>query len=197
MKLPRLLACASSALLAMAAATSTAATAGAALKAGTFQPPAPAPELSLQASTGGTLSLAQYRGRVVLLEFGFTNCPKVCPTTLAVLAQVRKRLGADARDLQVVFVTVDPERDSAAQLRAYLHGFDPSFVGGTGTPAQLAAVRQHYGVIAQRRNVGDGYTVGHSSSVFLIDRKGLLRAMMPYGHPPADYLHDIRALLAE
>ncbi|GAB3102118.1 SCO family protein [Lysobacter terrae] len=189
--------CLSIALLSLAWATLAAAAEPAPLKAGVFDPPAAAPELSLQASTGGTLSLAHYRGRVVLLEFGFTNCPKVCPTTLATLAQVRKRLGADARDLQVVFVTVDPERDNAQQMRAYLHGFDPSFVGGTGTPAQLAEVRKHYGVMAQRKNVGDSYTVGHSSSVFLIDRKGRLRGMMPYGQPPADYLHDVRALLAE
>lgn len=192
----RLLACLSSAILALAVAMPAIA-GGASLKAGTFDPPAPAPELALQASSGGALSLARYRGSVVLLEFGFTNCPKVCPTTLALLAQVRKRLGAEARQVQVVFVTVDPERDTAEQLRAYLRGFDPTFVGGTGTPAQLAAVRQHYGVVAQRRAVGDSYTVGHSSSVYLIDRKGLLRAMMPYGSPPQDYVHDIKALLAE
>jgi protein SCO1/2 len=184
-------------LLALACAPLAAAAGPGPLKAGTFDPPAAAPELALQASNGGPLSLARYRGRVVLLEFGFTNCPNVCPTTLAVLAQVRKRLGAAARDVQVVFVTVDPERDTAEQLRAYLHGFDPSFVGGTGTPAQLAAVRRSYGVMAQRKAVGDSYTVGHSSSVYLIDRQGRLRAMMPFGRPPADYLHDVKVLLAE
>lgn len=185
------------ALLALASATLAAAAGRAALKAGAFDPPALAPELSLTASNGGTLSLAPYRGRVVLLEFGFTNCPKVCPTTLATLASVRKRLGADARDVQVVFVTVDPERDTAEQMRAYLRGFDPAFVGGTGTPAQLAEVRKRYGVMAQRRNIGDSYTVGHSSSVYLIDRRGRLRAMMPYGASVADYIHDVRVLLAE
>lgn len=190
------LACVSIALLSLASAP-LAAAGLATLKAGAFDPPAPAPELSLQASNGGTLSLARYRGRVVLLEFGFTNCPKVCPTTLATLASARKRLGANARDVQVVFVTVDPERDTAAQIRAYLRGFDPAFVGGTGTPAQLADVRKRYGVMAQRRNVGDGYTVGHSSSLYLIDRKGRLRAMMPYGVSAADYVHDLKVLLAE
>ena len=167
------------------------------LKAGVFEPPRSAPEISLEASTGGTLSLADYRGKVILLGFGFTSCPEVCPTTLAVLAQARKRLGAQADQVQVVYVTVDPERDSADRMRAYLKGFDPTFVGGTGTPAQLEAVRKDYGVMAERKKIGDSYTVGHSSSVYLIDRKGLLRAMMPYGRLPDDYVHDLRALLSE
>lgn len=167
------------------------------LKAGVFEPPRAAPELSLEASNGGKLSLANYRGKVVLLGFGFTSCPQVCPTTLAVLAQARKKLGAQGKQVQVVYVTVDPERDDAARMRTYLTAFDPSFVGGTGTPAQLASVRREYGVLTQRKPVGKTYTVGHSSSVYLIDRKGLLRGMMPYGHQPADYVHDIRALLGE
>jgi protein SCO1/2 len=167
------------------------------LKAGVFEPPRAAPELSLQASNGGKLSLASYRGKVVLLGFGFTSCPQVCPTTLAVLAQARKRLGAEGKHVQVVYVTVDPERDDAQRMRAYLRGFDPTFVGGTGTPAQLASVRKDYGVMAERKPVGDSYSVGHSSSVYLIDRSGRLRGMMPYGRSPADYVHDIRILLGE
>lgn len=169
----------------------------AALKAGTFDPPRLAPVLRLASSNGGGLSLADYRGKVVLLEFGFSNCPNVCPMTLAVLAQARKQLGADARHVQVVFVTVDPERDTARQLRAYLGGFDRSFVGATGTPAQLAAAREAYGVMAKRKDIGDGYTVGHYSSVYLIDREGRLRAMMPYGRQAGDYVHDLRILLHE
>lgn len=167
------------------------------LKAGVFEPPRAAPELSLESSNGGRLSLAGYRGKVVLLGFGFTSCPEICPTTLAVLAQARKRLGAEGRQVQVIYVTVDPERDDADRMRAYLRGFDPAFVGGIGTPAQLASVRRAYGVMAQRKPVGDGYSVGHSSSVYLIDRKGRLRGMMPYGRSPADYVHDLRILLGE
>lgn len=166
-------------------------------KAGVFEPPRAAPELAIEASNGGKLALAKYRGKVVLLGFGFTSCPEVCPTTLAVLAQARKRLGAQGEQLQVVYVTVDPERDTAERMRAYLRGFDPSFVGGTGTPAQLAEVRKNYGVMAERKALGNSYTVGHSSSVYLIDRDGLLRGMMPYGRLPDDYVHDVRALLSE
>lgn len=167
------------------------------LKAGVFEPPRAAPELPLEASSGGKLSLAGYRGKVVLLGFGFTSCPEVCPTTLATLAQARKRLGAQGEQLQVVYVTVDPERDTADRMRAYLHGFDASFVGGTGTAEQLAAVRKNYGVMAERKPIGNSYSVAHSSSVYLIDQKGLLRAMMPYGRLPDDYVHDVRALLSE
>lgn len=174
-----------------------AAASGPALKAGVFEPPRAAPEISLQASNGGALDLASYRGKVVLLGFGFTSCPEVCPTTLAVLAQARKRLGAQADQVQVVYITVDPARDDAARLRGYLAGFDPTFVGGTGKAEQLAAVRAQYGVTAERKSVGNSYSVAHSSSVYLIDRKGLLRGMMPYGRLPDDYVHDVRMLLSE
>lgn len=167
------------------------------LKAGVFEPPSAAPAFSLQASSGGEQALANYRGKVVLLGFGFTTCPEVCPTTLAVLAQARKRLGAQADQVQVLYVTVDPERDNPERMRGYLRGFDPTFVGLTGAPDQLAGVRAKYGVTAERKNIGDSYSVAHSSSVYLIDRKGLLRGMMPYGRGPDDFAHDVRILLNE
>jgi protein SCO1 len=167
------------------------------LKAGVFEPPSAAPGFSLQASTGGEQALANYRGKVVLLGFGFTTCPEVCPTTLGVLAQARKRLGAQADQVQVLYVTVDPERDNPERMRGYLRGFDPTFVGLTGAPDQLAGVRAKYGVTAERKNIGDSYSVAHSSSVYLIDRKGLLRGMMPYGRGPDDFAHDVRILLKE
>jgi protein SCO1 len=185
------------ALSALLTGTVAAAVPQSALKAGVFEPPGAAPGFSLKASTGGEQALANYRGKVVLLGFGFTNCPQVCPTTLAVLAQARKRLGAQADQVQVLYVTVDPERDNPDQMRAYLRGFDPTFIGLTDTPDKLAAVRAKYGVTADRKPIGNSYAVAHSSSVYLIDRKGLLRAMMPYGRGPDDYVHDVRVLLNE
>ena len=167
------------------------------LKAGVFEPPGAAPDFSLQASTGGRQALANYRGKVVLLGFGFTSCAEVCPTTLAVLAQTRKRLGAQADQVQVLYVTVDPERDNPERMRGYLRGFDSTFVGLTGAPDELAAVRGKYGVTAERNNIGNTYSVAHSSSVYLIDRNGLLRGMMPYGRGPDDFAHDVRILLNE
>lgn len=167
------------------------------LKAGAFEPAHPAPELSLRGSDGQELKLARYRGKLVLLVFGFMNCPEVCPTTLATLAEARRALGPQAAAVQVVYVTVDPERDSVAQMRPYLAAFDPSFVGGTGSPEALAAVRKAYGVVAEKvARPGGSYFMNHSSSVYLIDREGRLRAMMPYGHAAKDFVHDLQLLLA-
>lgn len=167
------------------------------LKAGVFEPARPAPELSLQGSDGQPLKLAQHRGKLVLLVFGFINCPEVCPTTLATLAEARKALGPHGAAVQVVYVTVDPERDKAELIRAYLAAFDPGFVGGTGSPEALAAVRKAYGVVAEKVvRPGGGYVMNHSSSVYLIDREGRLRAMMPYGHSAKDFVHDLKQLLA-
>jgi len=167
----------------------------AALKAGAFTPARSAPDFSLGGSNGTELKLSRYRGKVVALGFGFTSCPNVCPTTLAVLAQARKQLGAEGDRLQVVYVTVDPERDDAGRMREYLAAFDRTFVGGTGTPEQLAAVRKAYGVVARRvPGAGGDHSMDHSSFILLIDPQGRLRALMPYGHGPDDYVHDIRIL---
>ena len=174
-------------------------TAGAAedagLKAGVFSPPRAAPHFSLRGSDGTELNLSRYRGKVVILEFGFTSCPDVCPKTLATLAAARKSLGAQGDELQVVYVTVDPERDDAERLRTYLAAFDPSFVGGTGTADQLAAVREEYGIAATRTDSGTSHTFSHSSYTYLIDREGSLRALVPYGTSSDDYAHDVRILL--
>lgn len=167
----------------------------AALKAGVFDPPRAAPDFALNGSDGSELKLSTYRGKVVLLGFGFTSCAAVCPITLGTLAQVHKKLGAQAGELQVIYITVDPERDDAARLKKYLSGFDSTFVGGTGTESQLAAVRKDYGIAAEKVAGPDGsYT--HSSFIYLIDREGRLRALMPFGHVADDYVHDIRILLA-
>lgn len=162
------------------------------LKAGTFDPPRAAPDFTLRGSDGSDLSLGRYRGKVVILFFGYTHCPAVCPTTLATLASTHKRLADDAKDLQVVYVTVDPDHDDVARLREYLANVNPTFRGATGTPAELEAVRRDYGVSATKLEEG---LFNHSSSTFLIDRAGMLRAMMPYGQPPDAYVHDVRILL--
>lgn len=185
-------------VLAMTVASAAQAASPPALKAGVFEPPQPAPELSaLKATDGGALALSRYRGKVVALVFGYTQCPAVCPTTLATLAEARKGLGAQAPGVQVVYVTVDPERDALPTMSAYLNAFDKTFVGGTGTPAALAEVYKRYGVTAVKVPMaGGGYGMNHSSSIYLIDRAGRLRALMPYGHEARDFMHDLRQLLA-
>jgi protein SCO1/2 len=175
----------------LAAAASAADEGG--LRAGVFSPPRAAPDFSLRGSDGADLKLSRYRGKVVIL--GFSSCPDVCPTTLGTLARARRQLGAEGDALQVVYVTVDPERDDARRLREYLGAFDPTFIGGTGTAEQLAAVRREYGIAATRRETGKEHGFSHSSYTYLIDREGNLRALMPYGHTPDDYVHDVRILL--
>jgi protein SCO1/2 len=173
------------------------ATEAASLKAGVFSPPRAAPGFTLRGSDGQPLELARYRGKVVILGFGFSSCTDVCPVTLATLAQAHRKLGEQAREVQVLYITVDPERDDAARLRQYLTGFDPSFLGGTGTPEQLAAVRNEYGIAASRRTAGESYAFDHSSYTYLIDRAGRLRALMPYGQSADVYVHDLKILLAQ
>ena len=167
------------------------------LKAGVFDPPRPAPDFTLQSSAGHELKMSQYRGKVVLLAFGFTSCTAVCPITLNTFAVALRKLGPAAANIQVIYITVDPERDVPTRMAKYLHGFDPTFVGGTGTEAQLAAVRKDYGISAQKQILGDDYTYVHSSFAYLIDRKGLIRGLMPYGHSPDDYVNDLTVLLKE
>ena len=184
-----------SSLLIAAASPALAAPAGR-MKAGVFEPPRPAPEFTLRGSDGAELKLSDQRGKVVLLSFGFTHCPAVCPTTLAALAEAKQRLGSAGAAVRVVFVTVDPERDDAARLKAYLAAFDPGFVGATGTQEALAAMRSSYGVVANKVPMTGGYAVDHSSSIFLIDREGRLRGLMPYGRGARDFVHDVKLLLA-
>jgi protein SCO1/2 len=184
-------------LLALAASVAAPVASAPALKAGVFDPPREAPLFSLQSSGGGTLELRSYRGKVVILGFGFTWCTDVCPVTLATLKLARRNLGPAAADVQVVYITVDPERDNPARMKEYLRAFDPTFIGGTGGASDLAAVRKDYGIVAEKHVKGSSYSVAHSSYTYLIDRRGQLRALMPYGHSADDYVHDLQILLAE
>jgi protein SCO1/2 len=172
------------------------------LRAGVFDPPRAAPDFSLKGSNGSELTLSRYRGKVVALGFGYTHCPSVCPATLALLAQAKKKLAAEAGNLQVVYVTVDPDRDTPDHLKTFLAAFDPTFVGGTGTPQQLADVRKAYGItvsdkIFVQTMPKSSYFLDHSSFIYLIDRNGQLRAMMPFGVSADDMEHDVKLLLAK
>lgn len=167
------------------------------LKSGTFEPPRMAPQIVQKAADGKEFALDRYRGKVVVLEFGYASCLDVCPVSLALLKQAREQLGPLGDKLQVVFITVDPERDTAPRLKEYLAQFDPGFIGLTGTAAQMAAIRKAYGISASKKMV-DGsktdYTMGHSSYLYFIDPQGRLRALMPFGRPAADIVHDVTLL---
>lgn len=171
--------------------------AAAQLKSGTFDPPRMAPQIAQKAADGKDFALDKLRGKVVVLEFGYTSCADVCPVSLALLKQARERLGPLAGKLQVVFVTVDPQRDTAPKLKAYLEQFDPSFIGLTGSEAQMAAIRSAYGISATKKMVEGSkteYTMGHSSYLYFIDPQGRLRALMPFGRPADDIVHDVTLL---
>lgn len=188
-------------LLVLALATA-AGQAGAAdkLKSGTFDPPRMAPQIVQKAADGKEFALDKQRGKVVVLEFGYTSCADVCPVSLALLKQARERLGPLRDKLQVVFITVDPQRDTAPKLKAYLEQFDASFVGLTGTEEQLAAIRKAYGISASKKMVEGSkteYTMGHSSYLYFIDPQGKLRALMPFGRPADDIVHDVTVLAKE
>ena len=153
-------------------------------------------ELNLTDHNGKPRTLADFRGKVVTVFFGFTHCPDVCPTTLAEMAQVMKELGADAEKLQVLFITVDPERDTPQVLKQYVPSFHPSFIGLYGDAEATARTAKEFKVFVQKQPVKDGgYSVDHGAGTFILDRDGKLRLFAQYGLGPAALLHDIRILL--
>lgn len=135
-------------------------------------------------------------GKPTAIFFGFTYCPEVCPTTMAEMTAWLKALGPDADKLNVVFVSVDPERDTPQQLKLYLSNFDPRIQGFTGSPEAIAAVTKAYRVYYQKTPTdGGGYTVDHSSAIYLFDAKGRFVEPIGYGGPPEQGLNQLKALL--
>ena len=168
------------------------------LRAGTFDPPRQAPAFTLDGSNGKKVSANDYLGKVAILEFGYTYCEEVCPITLAHLTEAFRKLGTAASDVQLIYVTVDPARDNPARLREHLAYFNPAFLGATGTPDELSAVQKAYGVVARQvvsKNPALPYAMDHSSSLYLIDRQGQLRGLVPFGTPVDDIVHDLKLLL--
>lgn len=153
-------------------------------------------ELNLTDHNGTPRTLADFRGKVVTVFFGFTHCPDVCPTTLAELAQVVKELGRDGDKVQVLFVTVDPERDTPQVLKQYVPSFNPAFLGLTGDREAIARAAKEFKVFYQKQPARNGgYSVDHGAGTFILDRGGRLRLYAQYGQGAASILHDIRILL--
>jgi protein SCO1/2 len=183
---------------------------------GTPVPPSmPAPALRLAEPGGRPFDLAAERGRVVLVFFGYTNCPDICPTTLAQWKRVEGRLGADSAKVRFVFVSVDPERDTPEIAKAYAQRFDSSFVGLTGTRAEVEAAERGFRVSSFREpapttgatghaahdphaaHAPAGYTVAHTSRVFVIDPSGRWRLILPASASADAMLSDVRRLVRE
>ena len=165
----------------------------------TYGEPYPvAKEIELNRGNGSRFRLSEMRGKAVLLFFGYTSCPDVCPTTLAELKQALEKLGEEkAKQVQILFVTVDPERDTPERMQEYVDHFNPNFIGLSGTEGELAKVWQNYGVF---REIVDGtsaagYIVNHTARVTLIDQEGNMRVSFAFETPVEDIVHDLKLLL--
>ncbi len=185
---------------------------GACGRAGDGAPPAPAvpfksiditgadyaTALELPDATGKRRTLAEFKGKVVVLFFGYTQCPDVCPTTMAELAVVKKQLGADGAKVVPIFVTVDPERDTPALLSAYVSNFGPDFVALRGTPEETKSVAKAFKIFYSKvpGKTEGSYTVDHTARSYIYDTRGRLRLATRYGAGAEALASDLRQLLA-
>lgn len=158
-----------------------------------------AKDVALPDQNGQPRSLKDFSGKVVVVFFGYTQCPDFCPTTLAELAQVKQALGKDGERLQVLFVTVDPERDTPELLQTYMANFDPAFLALRGTPEQLTAVAKDFKVYFKKAEgkTPESYTMDHSAGSYIFDPAGRLRVYSRYGSGVEAVTADVKALLRE
>ncbi len=163
-----------------------------------IDPAVPAPPIDLNHADGSVYRLGA-AGKVTLVFFGYTTCPDICPTTLADMKRAKAELGSAAAQVDFVFITVDPQRDTPERMQSYAAGFDPQFIGLSGSEAELQPVWKGYWVHRQMQQGQSavGYLVDHSTRVYLIDPTGQLRLTFAYGTPPADVAADVRHILKE
>jgi len=153
-------------------------------------------DLAMADHTGKARRLGDFKGKVVVVFFGYTQCPDVCPTTMSELSAAMKELGAGASEVQVLFVTVDPERDTQDLLSQYVPAFNPSFLGLRGTREELEATAKSFKVFYQKNpSPSGGYTMDHTAGSFVFDKQGRVRLLVPYGAGPKVYVHDLAELL--
>ena len=159
--------------------------------------PQPAGDFSLLGPGGKEVHLTDFQGKVVLIFFGYTSCPDVCPATMSELAGVLKALGPIADQVQVLMISVDPEQDTPERLAAYLGGFDARILGLSGSLEQITAVAAAYGVYFAKKPYGDQgkYLVDHTAYIYMIDRRGDLQVLYPFGSRAVDLTTDVRYLL--
>ena len=152
-------------------------------------------DFRLQDPDGRTRSLADFRGRYVLLFFGFTHCPDVCPTALSRAAEMKRKLGADGARVQVIFVTVDPERDTAELMRNYTAAFDPGFLGLRGDAEATKRAAAEFKIFYEKVPTGSSYTINHSALTYVFDAAGRLRIGFRPTQGADEYVADLRALM--
>jgi len=169
------------------------------LRGSELTPAGIAPEINLDRAGGGRYQLSARTGRPVVVFFGYTNCPDVCPATMAEFKQVRESLKNQADEVDFLLITVDPARDTSDKMATYLKGFDAGVIGLTGNEADLASVWKSYGVFRQVSpgTNADNYSVDHTSRLYVVDKKGNLRVTYPFGTTVADIVSDLRFLIRE
>lgn len=164
-----------------------------------IEPPVPAPDFELVNQNSQTYRLSEQRGKVVLIFFGYTHCPDVCPVTLTDYKEIKSKLGDQSKDVKFLFITADPERDTPEQLKNYLKNFDPDFIGLTQVRDLLEPVWKGYGVYTSKVDSGDpdNYLVDHSARTYIIDKNGNLRLTYLFGTGSEVIAEDVAHLLKE
>ncbi len=163
-----------------------------------IQSPEPSYNFTLTGADGD-VSLSDFRGKLVLLYFGYTFCPDICPATLANVGQALRKIGAKAEDVQLVMISLDPERDTPEKLAEYVAHFHPSFIGVTGSQEQLDEVASLYGIFYQKTEGSDatGYLIDHTATLMVIDREGYLKLVFPFGVTPDEIADDLKYMLRQ
>ena len=169
------------------------------LKGSIIDPPIPAPNFILKSSHGNEFNLVEHQGKFVLIFFGYTFCPDVCPTTLYEMKELKNRLGDKAKNVEFVFITLDPERDTKDQLSRYLSSFDDSFYGLTGSEDVLSSVWKDYGVYREIQNSenASSYLIDHTARLYLINPEGQLMSTYISGMPLDDMVADFQYLIRQ
>ncbi len=152
-------------------------------------------DFRLTDADGRERTLADFRGKYVMVFFGYIYCPVVCPTVLLTAAEALKALGPDAKRVQVLVFTLDPERDTAAQLKEYAASFDSSFIGLWGDAARMKEVAKEFRVFYQKVPAGNSYTIDHTAFTYVFDPRGHLRLALRHQQPPKEYAADLRKLM--
>jgi len=162
-----------------------------------IDPPLPAEDFSLRDQFGQTFTLSEQKGKIVMIFFGYTSCPDVCPTTMADFKRIYELLGDKAKEVKFVMITADPERDTPQLMGNYVNAFQPDFIGLSGSPEELQEIYNAYGVFVEKEETdSSNYLVSHTSRVYVIDRDGSLRLTFPYGLGARAMEKDLSNLLA-
>jgi len=164
-----------------------------------IEPSSAAVDFELAMVGGGSFQMSAQQGRVVLIFFGYANCPDFCPTTMAEYKKIHADLGEQADQVDFVFVTIDPDRDSPEQIENYVTAFHPSFIGLSGTEVELQPVWDGYWVFRQKQDVESeaGYLMAHTTRIYVVDKMGNLRVTFPFGLAATSMTNDVERLLAE